>query len=945
MQFVHLAHMELKRLWRNRFARIAAVALCFMPLLYSFLYLSAFWDPYGHLEHMKVAVVNLDRAATRNGETIHAGDDLVKKLKGDPSVGWRFTSEADAENGVKEAKYDMALIIPPDFSQTLLNVARDPKSGKTPPKARLLYYSNPSKNFLAAQIGDKVTEKLKGEFNGQIAGDFLNNVFVNLADLGSGMQTAAEGASHLDQGLRQAASGSAKITGRLREAADGAGKLTQGLKSAANGADQVAGGDTSLANGAQALLGATNPIDSGLERARQGSGQLAAGSGSLVSGLNNSETKMGSAAAGATEIQKGVAAAYDGAQNLQSGTGALLNGSAQLENGAGQVYSGLSQMKQQLNDPANGVPALINGANTLAAHTSAKSQLLRGVISAHQALTGRIIPGVQSAAGSVSQISSGLSQASAGLTQDSRALQTAAASLAKVEAADPALAQNPDFVTALGAVKSVQPTLDPTNTDAGTGITASIKAAAAGLGQVASGLTGPATDPAQPSALSGLQQLDAGLYNANDSEANPQTVYGGVEALNNGAGRLSAGLQQFLDTSNSGLDQLLAGAGQLRTGAAGLNSGLAEVNRGSAALTGGLSQLKSGASGLSAGLSQGAQGFPRLVDGGQKLSSGLNALTGALTELEQGFRTFAGHLAGLNQGAAQLAQGSRTVSEGVARAAAGSASLQNGLTALHTGSAGLTQGLGTAKAGSQKLLKGLNKGVRQVRENLPAQRSLVAKDMGEPVRIVKDTLNPVQTYGTGFAPYFIPLSLWVGALVLFFLINTKENRFVTSRVSPLDIVLGKYVIFALLGVLQAVVSSLVLIEVLGLHPLNVPAFYGFNILLSLTFTAIMELLVVAAGMVGRFAAIVLLMLQLTSSGGTFPLELVPKFFRVISPFLPMTYATAGLRQIISGSSVLPLGTDLMVLTGFGLVSLALAVLATRPRIRVRDLHPAPELGA
>ncbi|CAA7603002.1 Phage infection protein, YhgE, N-terminal [Acididesulfobacillus acetoxydans] len=945
MQFVHLAHMELKRLWRNRFARLAALALCFMPLLYSFLYLSAFWDPYGHLDHLKVAVVNLDRAAVRNGETIHAGEDLVKKLKGDSSVGWRFTNEADAKNGVEEAKYDLALIIPPDFSQTLLNITRGPKSGKTPPKARLFYYSNPSKNFLASQIGDKVTEKLKGEFNGQIAGDFLNNVFLNLADLQSGMRTAADGAQHLNQGLKQAASGSAQITERLQTVAGGAGKITQGLKSAASGANQVAAGNVTLADGAQALFAATSPIGTGLEQAQQGSAELAAGSASLAGGLNKAGGEIGSAAAGAAEIRKGAAAAYDGAENLTSGTGALLGGSAQLEVGAGQVYSGLSRMKQQLNDPENGVPALINGANTLAAQTSAQSQLLQAVLSAHQALTGRIMPGIQTAAGSVSQISSGLTQASAGLSQDSQALQTAAASLAKMEASDPALAQNQDFMTAFAAVKSVQPTLDPTNTDPATGITAGVKSAAAGLGQVAAGLTGPMTDPAQPSALTGLQQLDAGLYNTNDSPANPQTVYGGVEALNNGANQMSTGLDQLLGTSNGGLDRLLNGAGRLQTGAAGLNSGLKEANRGSAALTAGLSQLTSGASGLSAGLVQGAQGFPQLVDGGQKLSSGLNALTGALRELERGFQTFAGHLAGLNQGALQLAQGARTVSEGVAQAASGSASLQSGLTALHSGSAGLTQGIDTAKTGSQKLLKGLNKGVKQVRENLPAQRSLVSKDMGEPVRIVKDALNPVQTYGTGFAPYFIPLSLWVGALVLFFLINIKEKRLITSRVSPWNIVLGKYLTFALLGVLQAVVSSLVLIEVLGLHPLNVLAFYGFNILLSLTFIAIMQLLVAAAGMVGRFAAIVLLMLQLTSSGGTFPLELVPKFFRVISPFLPMTYATAGLRQIISGSSVIPLGTDLMVLAGFGLFSLALAVLAARPRIRVRDLHPAPELGA
>ncbi|MDN5362988.1 MAG: putative rane protein [Eubacteriales bacterium] len=90
MNFLRIARVELKQLLSTRFARIALTAVVLVPLLYSFVYLSAFWDPYGKLSRLPVAVVNEDQGYKRGGEKIEGGRDLVEELKKSDAVEWPF---------------------------------------------------------------------------------------------------------------------------------------------------------------------------------------------------------------------------------------------------------------------------------------------------------------------------------------------------------------------------------------------------------------------------------------------------------------------------------------------------------------------------------------------------------------------------------------------------------------------------------------------------------------------------------------------------------------------------------------------------------------------------------------------------------------------------------------------------------------------------------------
>ena len=158
--------------------------------------------------------------------------------------------------------------------------------------------------------------------------------------------------------------------------------------------------------------------------------------------------------------------------------------------------------------------------------------------------------------------------------------------------------------------------------------------------------------------------------------------------------------------------------------------------------------------------------------------------------------------------------------------------------------------------------------------------------------------------------------------MMFFFISDNVDNDINA--SAKAVVACKYLSYGYIGVLQAVLVSIVIL-LLGLKPQNYVTYFLFNIFMSYVFIAIIQCLVFLLGQAGRLLSIVLLILQLTSCAGTFPIEVVPKFFKVLKPFMPFTYCVSGLREIIAGTDYTVLFKDVLVLAamlfGFLLISL------------------------
>ncbi|GAB3211029.1 YhgE/Pip domain-containing protein [Marinactinospora endophytica] len=257
----------------------------------------------------------------------------------------------------------------------------------------------------------------------------------------------------------------------------------------------------------------------------------------------------------------------------------------------------------------------------------------------------------------------------------------------------------------------------------------------------------------------------------------------------------------------------------------------------------------------------------------------------------------------LDAGLTELAQGSRDLRDGLADAYDGSADLGEGLSALEEGAVRLDDGIGELSDGSATLSDGLADGVEQVPTYDDASRAEHGDMMSSPVRLSSDIDNEAPDYGTGFAPFFLPLSLWVGAMVTYMVLPAVSGRALAANAPAWRIALANWSPALVIGVAQTLVMLAALRVGLGLDAARWPGLVGVLALTAATFTAVVYWANVRFNAAGRIVALVLLMLQLTSAGGTYPIETSHGFFQAIAPFLPMSWVVAATRHLISGGDL------------------------------------------
>lgn len=167
----------------------------------------------------------------------------------------------------------------------------------------------------------------------------------------------------------------------------------------------------------------------------------------------------------------------------------------------------------------------------------------------------------------------------------------------------------------------------------------------------------------------------------------------------------------------------------------------------------------------------------------------------------------------------------------------------------------------------------------------------------EPVKLKTIALFPVKNYGSGMAPFYGTLSLWVGALILVSLLQINStNPNYTIR----QVYFSKLFVFLTIGIFQALIMSLGTILIVGVEPKSSFFFILFCIFNSLVFMTVVYTLTSLFEDVGKALSIVILVLQIAGSGGTYPVVLLPKFFQIINPFLPFTYGIELLREALAG---------------------------------------------
>ncbi|WP_064092152.1 YhgE/Pip domain-containing protein [Rossellomorea aquimaris] len=452
-----------------------------------------------------------------------------------------------------------------------------------------------------------------------------------------------------------------------------------------------------------------------------------------------------------------------------------------------------------------------------------------------------------------------------------------------------------------------------------------IDSLAAGIDQSKAGLE--EVEVGLDSAVTNTAKLYAGSQNLADKlgslQGGADNAKAGAQAIGSGAEDLEKELAPFMGSLpeekkaqlQAAIDQIKQGATNLQAGTGALSAGASELQNGADSLAGGIGALNEGQKKLQGGVGQ-------LVDGSAQLDQGSNQLQAGQKEIVKNFGLLNGKLDEVYQGTVSVASGASDLSSGLNRVYDGSTQLTDGSRKLADGSSELAEG-------STKLSDGTTEYESKLKDAAKEANSVNPNDdtynmMAAPVDVKNEKINHVPNYGTGFAPYFLSLGLFVGALLISIVYPLKEPANRPS--SGMSWFLGKFTVLTTVGIIQSLIAAGILLLGLGLEVESVPLFLLSTIITSLTFLALIQMLVTILGDPGRFVAIIILILQLTTSAGTFPLELIPTALQPISALLPMTYSVAGFKAVISSGDFAFMWQNLFILLGYFLVFITLTAI-------------------
>ncbi|MBB4137942.1 YhgE/Pip domain-containing protein [Gordonia humi] len=256
--------------------------------------------------------------------------------------------------------------------------------------------------------------------------------------------------------------------------------------------------------------------------------------------------------------------------------------------------------------------------------------------------------------------------------------------------------------------------------------------------------------------------------------------------------------------------------------------------------------------------------------------------------------------------------------------------VRSDMTELSDGANELSSGLGELQTGSAQLASGLDEAGDAIPKWTKAQQDALAKTLAAPVTLEEKYKNEAETFGTGFAPFFFSLALFVGGIIAWMLFTPLQSRPIAQGLNSVRAVLASYAPTFGVGVLQALILYLVTVYAVGMKPAHLFGTFGFMVLVVATFLAIIQMFNALFGpAVGRVVTLAFLMIQLTSAGGIYPVQTTTKPFQYIHWVDPMTYTVNGLRQMIMGGVDYRFWVAFAVLIGITLLCLIVSTFAAR----------------
>lgn len=821
---------------QHKFMMIVLIVVALIPTIYSVTFLRSMWNPYGEMNRLPVAVVNQDHSVNYQGKQLAVGKSLTNNLKKSGALDFKvLSSEQQAQQGLRHGKYYMVITVPKSFSKNATTLM-----ASHPKRMQLDYTTSAGHNYTASKMTTSAAGQIKDQVDHEVTATYAKTLFSSVKKLDGGLKTAGTANGKMASGGQQLKNGNATVTKNLNKVASSSLTLAEGSKKVTNGLGQYV-------NGVEKAQTGNQKVTAGLTKFESAGQKLQAASNKLTSGATNLNGGVDKYVAAAGQIRNGSHQLNDGVQKLNSSVSGMGSSTAQLNSGMTAMTNGLGQL------------------STSSQKLSAATKQLSDSSSANTAVMQL-------------QLNS-LSKEVAGLNSNSQAVQSLNRSLADLQRAVDGL----------------------NNGNSGDSELSSKVSAAADQQKLT---------PAQKSAML------AAIKNSDHQKMDTTAVTSAMNAVNSAVSELTRSMPSSSTTAalstdltklqaqqtaeNSALMQIATGSASLTTNlesvsksAGKLNAGTAELAKQTPALVNGVDQVANGSASLATNTTRFAQSGQPLQNGAGTLSSGMSQFNSQMPTVVSSTKQLTAGSAAVGNGLGTLAHSGQTLANGSAKITNGNQQLASGTQQLVTGSKKLGSGINQVTGGAQKLSTTLGNAAKKADVN---PNNETYQQVSQPVKADHTELDKVPNNGTSMAPYMIAVSLFVGAIAL----NLMYNMYLPKAYpkSGFDWMLSKMSIWGPFTFLESILDFTLLCAMDGLRPLHMLSTFGVIWLWALVAMALVTLLNLVFAQIGSFLGMVLLVVQLSGSGGTYPIQLSSHFFEDIHDWLPMTYAVEGLRKTL-----------------------------------------------
>ena len=892
LKVLELFVLDWKRIFKSKAASLLMLALLVIPSLYCWFNVWALWDPYTNTSDLKVAVYSADKTAHFQGKEIAIGKQLVGQLKKNDKLGWTFVdSEAAVKHGVQSGKYYAGIYVPQNFSSQLLSFV----DGKVK-KPKLEYFVNEKINAIAP----KLTATGASTLQATIGSEFQDTVATTL--MGAFNKAGVDLDNNLPM-LRRFASLVLDSNAQLPEldsyvqAAQDLQTQMPAIKGKVAQVNSFMGYIPEVNRLAQKVVGANSYLPMVAD-----AGQMA----SVVQGKlpeiqsAGNQIKMVDSDWGKLEqtLDKAIKTSRDGLNVLQRVDSTLPAITAAGKNAQDSV--GIAKddiipaidktLPQVQKTVGTGLTMLTNLNNGIASRTTQANQYLSELQSNSDSSTARtglnnLLKQNQADFTNGAQTATGLANALSSLQNSYAGLTTVPGNIDLTRHIDELTKIAAALNMAASHTQQAQTLLQRADFSGVQKQLTAVGSAATQFAELNRQLQGSGLPARMTRFNTAFKQL---LTNTSTTLAQLNTqVVPRLPAL---LGNTESVVQTAIDFMTKYQKQLPAVHQELHDANVMLNGNMAKITAGV---------------NTAAALYQ--NDYPALKTKFQKatglIQNDLPALEGQLTD----------DVALMNEKLPVAEQ------------------------ALNDANDLLDADWPLLRSGIQKGAKAIKKGERSV--DFDKLIGLLKRDAGQeadflakPVELKTKSFYAIPTYGSASAPFYTALCMWVGGLLLssilstdFVLSDKQRKRYGTkARFS------GRFMTFAVMGLLQAFIVSLGNMFLIHTYVANPVAFVLASLFLDLMFMGILFALVALFGNVGKGLGIIILVLSISGAGGNFPIQLSGKFFQMINPWLPFTYGVNLLRETVGGIYWPNMWVDIGVLAAYGTLFFVLGLLLKKP---------------